>query len=169
MRYLLFKVIPFVLFSTYLIDNSLMAQDHDHLHDLHDPNEHAANEIGVGNIISYLTGEQQFAYSLHFHYLRSIKNSRFGFGFGYEQIFDEHKHRTLGIIGSFRPISHLNLAISPGILFPNKENPGIRFAFHSEVGYEFELGPVHLGPMLEFATTFEEVHLGAGLHLAYTF
>lgn len=149
-----------------------MAQDHEHNHD-HDNSkqhhEHPKNEFGLGNYLSYLAGEQEFAYSLHIHYLRSFEESRFGAGLGYEQIFDEHRHRSLIIIGAFRPASPLVLSLAPGILFGNLENPGIRFTLHAEAVYEFEIGNFHLGPALEFATTFDEYHIGVGLHVAFAF
>lgn len=61
------------------------------------------------------------------------------------------------------------ITLSPGILFPNNENPESWFVSHAEVVYEFEIGKLHLGPSLEFATTFEEYHLGAGIHFGYAF
>ena len=148
----------------------LMAQDHkhDHDHSLHH-HAHPKNEIGLGNYLSYLAGEQEVAYSLHIHYLRSFEESRFGAGVGYEQIFDEHKHRSLTIIGTFRPTSPLVLSLAPGILFGTQEDPGIKFALHTEAVYEFEIYIFHLGPAIEFATTFNEFHIGFGLHLAVAF
>ena len=168
MIYLSYRVIPIVILSLFLFDNNVIAQvndnhDHDHHH------EHGANEIGVGNLISYLVNEQEYAYGLHVHYMRSVKDTWFEYGIGYEQIFDEHQHRALGVIGSYRPLPQLILSVSPGILFPNQEHSGIRFVFHTEAAYEFEMGPFHLGPLLDFATTFKELHIGAGLHLGFTF
>ena len=147
--------------------NNIKAQSkvHNHEHD----HDHAANEIGAGNFLSYHIGEQEFAYGLHIHYLRAIENSRFGFGIGYEQIYDEHKHRTIALIGNYRLLPPLILSLSPGILLPNQENQDFRFALHSELVYEFEFDHFHLGPTLEFATTFEEFHVGIGLHFAYAF
>lgn len=151
-----------MLLSLFVFSNNLTAQSHDH-------HEHALNELGIGNSISYLAGEQEYAYGLHIHYLRAIENSKFGYGLGYEQIFDEHKHRTLGVIGSFRPISPLIVTVSSGVLFPNEENSGYKLALHSELVYEFEIGPLHIGPAVEFATTLEEYHIGAGFHVGFAF
>lgn len=152
--------------------NTLNAQTHDHYHDHgqhENHHEHPANEIGIGNFLSYHIGDQEFAYGLHLHYLRAIKDSKFGYGLGYEQVFDEHNHKTVGIIGSYRPLPNLVISLSPGILFPNTESPHSRFIAHSEVVYEFEIRKLHLGPTVEFATSFEEHHLGAGIHLGYAF
>ncbi|MCF8378685.1 MAG: hypothetical protein K9H49_03855 [Bacteroidales bacterium] len=157
-----------LIISLIIFSNNLTAQSHDD-HDDHDDHEHPMNEIGIGNSLSYLAGEQKYAYGLHIHLLRAIEHSKFGYGLGYEQIYDEHKHRTLGIIGSYRPISPLMVTVSPGVLFPNEENAEYNFALHSEIVYEFEIGSFHIGPALEFATTFEEYHIGAGFHVGFGF
>jgi hypothetical protein len=148
----------------------LLAQNHeqDHNHSPHH-HDHPANEIGLGNYLSYLAGEQEFAYSMHIHYLRSFEESRFGAGIGYEQIFDEHRHRSLTFVGAFRPAHPLVLSLAPGVLFGTQEHPGIRFTLHAEAVYEFEISHFHIGPALEFATTFDEYHIGVGLHVAYAF
>lgn len=166
MKKVLLTVLVAICLSSYL-----MAQDHNHDHDHSQDSmlEHPVNEIGIGQFISYLASEKEYAYGLHIHYLRAIKGSKFGFGIAYEQVFDEHIHRTAGIVGSYRPLAHFVFTVSPGILFPNSENPLSRFVMHTEIVYEFEIGHFHLGPSIEFATTFKEFHLGAGLHLGYAF
>ena len=146
--------------------NGIIAQHQEHSEHQH---KHPQNEIGVGNYLTYLAGENEFAYSLHIHYLRSFDESRFGAGIGYEQIFDEHRHRSLAFIGTFMPTSHLVLSLAPGMLLGTQENPGIRFALHTELVYEFEIGNFHIGPALEFATTFSEYHISLGVHFAYAF
>ena len=165
--------ISFILLITGISQNGIFAQHQEHGAHQHDHGshhyEHPQNEIGVGNYLSYLAGENEFAYSLHIHYLRAFKESRFGAGIGYEQIFDEHRHRSLAFIGTFRPVTHLVLSLAPGMLFGTEENPGIRFALHTELVYEFEIGDFHIGPALEFATTFSEYHISFGVHFAYTF
>ena len=130
---------------------------------------HAKNEIGFGNYLSYLAAEKQWTYSLHIHYLRFFDDSRMGAGIGYEQLFDEHGHQSVTIMGAYRLSSPLVLSMAPGILFGNPEHPEARFVMHVEAVYEFQLGSFHLGPALEFATTFEEFHVGAGLHVALAF
>lgn len=154
----------------WISPQDLLAQHQEHAHDhkAH-PHEHPKNEIGIGNYLTYLPAENEFAYGLHIHYLRSFEESRFGAGFGYEQIFDEHRHKSLTVIGAYRPVSPLVLSLAPGIVFGTPENEGIRFVLHAEAVYEFEIGHFHLGPALEFATTFDEYHIGVGVHLAYTF
>jgi hypothetical protein len=160
----------FVGILLYLSGQAMQAQDHEHDHD-HPQHDHAHpnNEIGIGNYLTYLAGEKEWAYSIHIHYLRFFEQSRFGMGIGYEQILDEHRHRSLTIVGAFRPTSPLVLSLAPGILFGTQEVPGIRFALHTEAVYEFEINRFHLGPALEFATTFDEFHIGIGLHVAFAF
>jgi len=164
------RLIFVLMLFIWISPNDLLAQhqehDHDHNTNLH---EHPKNEIGIGNYLSYLVGENEFAYGLHIHYLRSFEESRFGAGVGYEQIFDEHRHRSLTLIGAFRPVSPLVLSLAPGIVLGTPENQSIRFALHVEAVYEFEISHFHLGPAIEFATTFDEYHIGVGLHLAYAF
>ena len=43
--------------------------------------------------------------------------------------------------------------VSPGITFIGRAEPEKTFALHMEITYEFELGPIHLGPVLEYATS----------------
>lgn len=149
---------------------ALMAQEHkaedDHQHHQH---HHARNEIGLANNMVYLGEEGELAYGLHLHYLRNIGKSRFGVGLGYEQIFDDHLHRNVGIVGSYRILHGLFLNISPGITFIGRTEPEKAFAFHLEATYEFELGAIHLGPVLEYALSGHGYHLSAGLHLACAF
>jgi hypothetical protein len=169
----LLKNSGFLMCAVLILNGSaVLAQDHDHDHDhdhSHHHHEHPNNEFGVGHYLSYLAGEKEFAYSLHIHYLRFFSESRFGTGIGYEQIFDEHGHRSLTIIGTYQFASHLILSLAPGILFGNPENPTARFVLHTEVIYEIEIGNFHFGPALELATTFEEYHIGLGIHMAFAF
>jgi len=154
----------------FLSGPAMQAQDHDHDHDhSHHHHVHPKNEIGLGSYLSYLAGEKEFAYSMHMHYLRFFNESRFGAGIGYEHIFDELGHQSLTVIGTYQFESPLILSLAPGILFGNPENPDARFVMHAEAIYEFELGHFHIGPALEFATTFEEYHIGLGIHVAFAF
>jgi hypothetical protein len=159
-----------VVFVFILGGQALIAQEHeaeDVHHHQHHP--HASNEIGLANNLVYLAEEGEFSYGLHLHYIRIVGESRFGVGLGYEQIFDDHLHRNVGVVGSYRILHGLFLNISPGITFIGRSEPEKFFALHVEVTYEFELGPFHLGPVLEYAFSEHGYHLSAGLHLAYTF
>ena len=160
------KMVGVFLLSFLLWQNGILAQHQEHSDHLH---AHPENEIGLGNYLSYLAGEQEFAFGLHVHYLRSLGDSRFGAGIGFEQLFSEHRHQSLTIIGTYSITSPLMLSLAPGILFGNPEHPANRFVLHTELIYEFHIGNFHLGPALEFATTFDEYHIGLGLHVALAF
>ena len=126
------------------------------------------NEIGIANSPVYLLKEKAFAYSLHAHYIRGLKETKFGIGIGYERIFDEHKHNTMGIILSYAPLEHLDLSLSPGITFDDNDAK-LNFGIHLEALYEFEVGIFHIGPVAEFAYAVEDYHVSLGLHFGFGF
>ena len=160
------KLTPFLILLIFFWGKDIIAQsnhaDHDHHH-------HPKNELGLGNYLVYLAGEKELSYGLHVHYLRTIEDSKFGVGLGFEQIFDEHDHQTIGIIGSYRPIYPLVISLSPGILLKGGERSTVNFALHAEAVYEFEINNFHLGPAIGFGYASSEFHVSFGLHLAYGF
>jgi hypothetical protein len=160
------KFISILILVLLFSGRDLTAQGHEPDNHHH---PHPKNEIGLGNYFVYLASEKESSYGLHLHYLRSFEESKFGIGLGYEQIFGEHDHKTLGIVGSYRPISPLGLSLSPGVLFPGGERSTMSFALHAEAVYEFEINNFHLGPAIEFAYASNEIHISFGLHLAYGF
>jgi hypothetical protein len=143
--------------------------DHHSSHDDHEHHDHHKNELGVANAPVYFVKEKVLTYGLHLHYVRTILNSKFGIGLGYERIFDAHKHNTVGLLATYRPIDKLNVNISPGITFEGIEAVQINFALHIEAAYEFEIHDFHLGPVLEFAYDPEDYHISLGLHIGYGF
>jgi len=126
------------------------------------------NEIGIANSPVYLLKENEFAYSLHAHYIRGLKETRFGIGVGYERIFDEHNHNTIGVILSYAPLEHLALSLSPGITFADID-ANINLGIHLEALYEFEIGIFHIGPVAEFAYAVKDYHVSLGLHFGFGF
>ncbi len=144
-------------------------------HEGHNHHEHPKNEIGVANAPVYYLKEKEFTYGLHLHYIRTIGDSKFGIGLGYEQIFDDHEHKTIGIVTSYRPFHGLSVNISPGITFEKHiEDDGEveiekNLGAHLESAYEWEFGNLHLGPVLEFAYDQEDIHISLGLHIGYGF
>jgi len=165
MRSIFFLVI-FLAIKTILAQDPVTGSDHgDHHHD----HNHSGNELGLANSLIYLINEGDFAYGLHLHYIRHIKHSRFGLGVGYERIFDEHKHNTIGPIISFVPIDRWSFSFSPGIMFEDEHLNERRLALHLETYYEFELGRICIGPAIEFAYAAHDLHLSFGLHLGFTF
>jgi hypothetical protein len=126
------------------------------------------NEIGIANSPVYILKEKEFAYGLHAHYIRSLKETKFGIGIGYERIFDEHNHNTIGVILSYAPLEHLGMSLSPGITF-NDNASELNFGIHLETLYEFEIGIFHIGPVAEFAYAIEDYHVSLGLHFGFGF
>ena len=131
--------------------------------------EHPKNEIGIVNAPVYLVKEDALAYSIHVHYLRMIEDSKFGFGLGYERLFNEHDHNTFGIIGMYRPFHGLSFSFSPGLTFEDEDSSELNLALHFETVYEFEFHHFHIGPTLGFAYDPEDYHISLGIHFAYGF
>ena len=134
-------------------------EDHDHHHD-------HRNELGIANSAVYFVKEDEYSYGLHIHYLYNLPESRFGLGVGYERIFDEHKHQTVGLVMAYRPAKRINLILGPGLAFEGNESA---FALHMEMSYEYEIGDIHLGPVIEVALEKEDYHFSLGIHVGYGF
>lgn len=133
------------------------------------PVHYHGNEIGMANSPVYIVGEKEWVYGLHIHYIKNIKQSKFGVGLGYEQLFDEHQHSTIGVVGSYHLNNNIHFNISPGFTVEQFNYNDPRFALHIEATYEFEIGHFLIGPVAEYAYDIEDTHLSAGLHLGYTF
>ena len=81
-------------FLIVLFTSSTFAQNIEH----DDCHSHHHNEIGITNAVVYSLSKKSAYSGLHFHYIRSISESNFGVGLGYERVFDEHKHNTFGLV-----------------------------------------------------------------------
>ena len=162
MKYILLSVLA----SIFSFSN-IVAQTYDQDGD-HDHHAHHKNELGIANSPVYFVNEEEFAYGLHIHLVRNIGDSKFGLGFGYERIFDDHKHSTYGIVATYRPIERLSINASPGLTFEADESNAL-FAFHFESSYEYVLSDFHIGPVFELAYDPEDIHVSLGLHVGYGF
>lgn len=129
---------------------------------------HHSNEIGIANSLLYIPSEKEFAYGIHTHYIRYIAHTKFGYGVGYERIFGEHKHNTVGIIGSYNPFSDFYFSAIPGITFDDKVNR-LDLALHLEILYEFGFNDFHIGPTLGCSFNPVDNHISFGIHIAYAF
>lgn len=156
-----------------IFTTSIYSQEESHNHDQHKEvshhHDHHKYELGIANSAVYFPKEKEFAYGLHLHLVRNIENTKLGFGLAYERIFDEHKHNTIGLVGSYNISEPLVISLTPGVTFEDNEPSDLKFAFHAEASYNFNLGEFHLGPLVEIAFDPEEYHISAGIHLAYGF
>ncbi len=159
----------FIVLSSIALNLSAQGHhDHEHGHNDHDHNEEHHNHIGLAMGPVYVTHEEEYALGLHLHYtyLFKMANAEFGIGLGLETIFDEHRHYATSINFSYLPIHNLTLTVAPGIQFgPESEE----FTSHFEATYEFILGDIHLGPVLEYAYAKEDEHAMLGLHVGFGF
>ena len=154
--YVFFLAIPLIV----------QAQDHVHLDKHH---SHDRNEVAISNNLVFLGMDKELSFGVHLHYLRNFGETKFGYGLGYERIFDEHGHHTISIAGSYRPFHDLVLMVSPGITFDDFREEHFDFSIHLEAGYEFEIKHFHLGPVLGVAFIPGDYHLSLGIHLGYGF
>jgi hypothetical protein len=152
--------------SFILLAFNLHAQSAIEEHEDHDHHHHHRNEIGIANSAVYFVKEDEYSYGLHIHYLHNLPESKFSLGAGYERIFDEHKHQTIGLVLGYRPVERLNVNLGPGLAFEGIESA---FALHLEMSYEYEIGDIHLGPVIELALEKEDYHFSLGIHLGYGF
>jgi hypothetical protein len=167
----MYKTILF-LFILVIQSSFLFAQQHDHEHE-HDEDhekeiihEHQhVHEIGASISPVFFVNEEELSIAAHFHYVYNFPHTKFGMGVGYEQVFDEHKHRFVGVEFDYRPIHRLTFGLSPGVLFEGTENVNKHFALHFETVYEFEIGVFHIGPVAEFAWHPEDYHISLGVHI----
>ena len=165
MKTLILTTVMTLLMASMSPAQGAMEEEHDHDHHHHNHR----NEFGMANSLVYLGADDEFSYGLHLHFVRNIGESRFGAGLGYERIFDEHKHNTIGLVGSFRATERLIFNLSPGIAFEGAETDHLSFAMHIESTYEFQIRKLHIGPLVEFAFDAEDYHISLGLHLGLGF
>ena len=125
------------------------------------------SEIGLSLAPSWFLSEGGISTAVHFHYVYNFPHTKYGIGLGYERIFDEHKHNFIGVEFNYRIIHPLTVSLSPGVAFEGEHSGETDFALHFETVYEFELGRLHIGPMVEIAYHPEDWHLSLGIHLGF--
>ncbi len=156
MKYLIF-------ISLFFVFNKLSAQDHNH--------DHEVNHLGIGFGVTSFFEEGHSAPGLHLHYMHRLNShSPFSIGGGYEAILGDHEHHSLtGLLG-YSPFDRFSIKVGPGLTFANEnEHKEVKFSGHLELMYEFELGDLHLGPMLGFGYDGEETHGAVGIHVGFGF
>ncbi|MCB0482182.1 MAG: hypothetical protein KDC83_12160 [Flavobacteriales bacterium] len=157
------KYILGILFSLCVLNAQSQGDEKEHHH------HHHKNEIGMANAPVYFLQDDEFAYGIHFHYVRKLTESKFGIGLGYERIFDDHEHNTFSLVGDYRPIEAWSINVSPGVTYESRAASQLVFSLHIETAYEFELGDFHIGPAAEWAYDTEDIHISLGIHIGYGF
>ncbi len=144
--------------------------DHDHDHDRGEGHDHDHRfDLGGSAGLVYLLGEKEFAFGMHWHGLVTVGEGPWALGLGYERLFDEHAHNTVGAMVQYRITHRWSVNVSPGIAFSGEDPGHVVPAGHMETAYEFVLGPMHLGPAAEVAFDPEDVHFTVGVHLGFGF
>ncbi len=157
----------FFLSILLLLGSEIFAQSHEEESDLHDCHDEHKNEFGVASTIVFL--EEESALGVHIHYVRSLEHSRLGYGLGYERVFDDHGHNAIGFIAAYHPLEGLHVNLIPGLSFEELDFTDAKFTYHVELAYSFDVGNVHIGPVVGYASDFEHFHSSVGLHLGYGF
>lgn len=141
--------------------NSQVVEEHDHDHDHGD-------EIGIAVGLVPLPREGEIKPGFHVHFIKSVGHDGFyGLGPSIEAIIDEHRHYTISLANQFRLYKGLSFVFAPGLLFLKEGSDWeYLFAQHFEIGYEFELGRFHVGPIADLSVSAAGMHYMAGLHFA---
>lgn len=134
-----------------------------------DIHEHSPNEIGTCLSYVYQSSEGSFSPALHLDYSRAISEIDFSLGISFEKIFSSNNHLSAGISLDYEVIDNLTFAAAPLIIWENENGWSTKFALHLEVNYGFEIGQLHVGPLIGYATEFGDYHIGGGLHVGYHF
>lgn len=139
-----------------------------HGHRGHDPHNY---HIGLGMAAAHVNGEQGLAPGVHLHLLRQLgTHKRWGLGLGYEVILDEHRHNGLNMLFNYRPLHFLSLLAGPGMVMAKHEGKTeIKPAFHTEAVFEFNVGGLHVGPMIGYGADREDSHFSIGVHIGLGF
>ena len=145
---------------------SIIFSESGHVHNHSHNNEFA---IAVGIVPGHENEDENIG--LHLHYVKGIgEHNDFGIGISLETIFDEHKHNSVSIIGTYHFDNGFSIAYAPGILFTNHDGDNEKeFTQHFEFYYEFELEHFHLGPQFDIGLEDNETHYMLGLHFGIDF
>jgi len=153
-----------VLFSLFFI--SIIFSESGHIH-----NHNHNNEFGIAvGIVPGHDGEDDNL-GLHLHYIKGVgEHNYFGIGVSLETIFDEHKHNSLSLIGTYHFDNGFTIAYAPGILFSEHDDETEnKFTQHVEFYYEFELDKFHIGPQIDIGFEDGDTHYMLGLHFGIDF
>lgn len=137
-------------------------------HESDDPHNY---HVGIGMAAAHVNGEQGLVPGFHLHFLRQLGvHKRWGMGLGYEAIVDEHRHNGLNLLFNYRPVHAVSILAGPGmILVKHDGNTEIKPAIHAEAVFEFNVGGLHLGPMIGYGADKDDHHFSVGVHIGLGF
>jgi len=148
-----------ILFSLLFISTIFSETEHIHNH---------SHEDEFGMAIGLVPGhdDENNSLGLHLHYIKGVNEKNdFGIGISLETIFDEHKHNSISLIGTYHFNNGFSIAYAPGILFSDHNGETeTEFTQHLEFYYEYELKHFHIGPQIDIGFDEDEVHYMIGLH-----
>ncbi len=130
----------------------------------------SAWEVGFALGAVSLVLEDELAFGAHAHVTRSVPGwQRLRLGLGLESVLDEHGHLNAALVVNVHVIAGLSVSVAPGVLVLREDHGGwgTRFSSHFEALYDFDLGPLHVGPMLEYSYASVDQHLMLGLHMGF--
>jgi len=151
-----FKILLYLLIVSRIFSESVHTHNHNH-----------EKELGIAiGIVPGHDGEKN-AVGLHLHYIKGIgEHNDFGVGVSLETVFDEHKHKSISIIGTYHFNNGITMGYAPGILFIKHDgHTDKEFTQHFELYYEFELGKFHIGPQFDIGFENHKTHYMFGIHL----
>ncbi len=92
--------------------------------------------------------------------------SHLSLGVAGEVIFAEHEHYALMGFASISPWRGLLLSVGPGVEWAEHEGEWkSEYSTHLEMGYVFDIGEWHIGPVAGYSKTNRGEHFSAGIHL----
>lgn len=124
-------------------------------------------EVGLSPGLVYLLDESEFTFGLHMHVVARLGESRWGLGVGLERLFDDHGHTTASLVVQLRLIAGWSAILAGGVTLEDGEGFSPLPSLHIETTYEWEIGPMHLGPSLELAIDSEDMHVTLGMHIGF--
>lgn len=164
----MFKAFPQIKFQFLLLSMllSFSSFSQHHFHD--DEHQHVKYELGTALTMVYSPHEKEFGPGFHIHGVRML-NPDFGIGAGYEGAFFHDYHQAVTLFGEFIIADLITIDLGPGIIFPNEEHPNFSLVAHIEASAAFDIGKIHIGPMVGYGIGLEDIHYSLGVHLGWHF
>lgn len=141
-------------------------------HSLHSPyaiGEYYVHEFGGGYDLVRINGEQTWTTGAHAHYAYMMGGGRYGVGAGFEMIFDEHKHKTIGAVIAYRPLYPMTVLLLTGATWDNIPFSEVRLAVQGEILYEWAWRNLHFGPSLRYSYDPDDTRYSLGVHIGAGF